>query len=45
MDKADRGKGQGTLDLGDIEFNAPGYEYGPPWKPPTSPMTSVNARG
>src|ERR1700684_254135 len=32
----DRAKGQGTLDLGDIEFDAPGYEYEPPWKPPAA---------
>ena len=29
----DRAKGQGTLDLGDVAFNAPGYEYEPPWEP------------
>lgn len=29
----DRGRGQDTLDLGDVDFDAPGYEYEPPWEP------------
>lgn len=29
----DRAKGQRALDLGDVEFNAPGYEYEQPWEP------------
>jgi three-Cys-motif partner protein len=35
----DRAKGQGTLDLGDTTFTAPGYEYEPPWKPPSQGAT------
>jgi hypothetical protein len=30
----DRAKGQVTLDLGDVAYVGPGYEYEPPWPPP-----------
>lgn len=30
----DRKRGQSSLDLGDVEFEAETYEYEPPWKPP-----------
>lgn len=36
----DRAKGQATLDLGEVEFNAPGYEHEPPWQPPTRDVSS-----
>lgn len=29
----DRAKGQGSFDLGDVEFNATSYEYESPWEP------------
>jgi three-Cys-motif partner protein len=31
----DRAKGQATLDLGDVAYVGPGYEYEPPWPPPS----------
>jgi three-Cys-motif partner protein len=31
----DRTKGQASLDLGDVPYAGPGYEYEPPWEPAT----------
>lgn len=34
----DRKRGQGSFDLGDVDFVAASYEYAPPWEPPTYPQ-------